>query len=169
MRTSRPPSQAEEDRLTLALEPMHAYSIVERGAPSETDPRLWLLVAAAVVITIGAAAVGTGLAAADGRADLSTLAAVGASPTVRRGLSVSQSGVIAGLGSGLGVAAGLGTAIAVISALNLRFVDEWPGPQPLPLVVPWLSLLIALVITPAVAIGGAGLLTRSRLPIERRL
>jgi putative ABC transport system permease protein len=167
--TSRMPSQAEEDRLALALEPLSSYSNVERGAPSETDPRLWLLIGAAVTITIGAAAVGTGLAAADGRADLSTLAAVGASPTVRRGLSVSQSGVIAGLGSGLGVIAGLGAAIAVISALNLRFVDQWPGADPLPLVVPWVSLLIALVITPAVAVGGAGLLTRSRLPIERRL
>jgi putative ABC transport system permease protein len=167
--TSRLPTQAEEDRLALALEPLGAYSNVERGAPSETDPRLWLLVAAAVAITIGAAGVGTGLAAADGRADLSTLAAVGASPTVRRGLSISQSGVIAVLGSGLGVAAGLGAAIAVISSLNLRFADQWPGGDPLPLVVPWLSLLIALVITPAVAIGGAGLLTRSRLPIERRL
>jgi putative ABC transport system permease protein len=167
--TSRMPSQAEEDRLALALEPLASYSNVERGAPTETDPRLWLLIAAAVTITIGAAAVGTGLAAADGRADLSTLAAVGASPTVRRGLSVSQSGVIAGLGSGLGVIAGLGAAIAVISALNLRFADQWPGGDPLPLVVPWVSLLIALVITPVVAVGGAGLLTRSRLPIERRL
>lgn len=167
--TSRMPSQAEEDRLAGALEPLRAYAAVERGAPSDTDPRLWLLVAAAVAITIGAAGVGTGLAAADGRADLSTLAAVGASPTVRRGLSISQSGVIAVLGSLLGVAAGLGAAIAVISSLNLRFVDQWPGSQPLPLVVPWLSLLVALVITPAVAIAGAGLLTRSRLPIERRL
>jgi putative ABC transport system permease protein len=167
--TSRMPTQGEEDKLAAALEPINAYSSVERGASTETDPRLWLLVAAAVAITIGAAGVGTGLAAADGRADLSTLAAVGASPRVRRGLSLSQSGVIAVLGSTLGTAAGLGAALAVITALNVQFADQWPGGGPLPIVVPWLSLLIALVIAPAVAIGGAGLLTRSRLPIERRI
>jgi putative ABC transport system permease protein len=122
------------------LQPLHGYGYVEQGPARDTDARLWLLTAAAVAITIGAAAVGTGLAAADGRADLSTLAAVGASPRMRRGLSVSQSGVIALLGSGLGVLAGLGTAIAVISALNQRYADMWPGPGALPIVVPWLTL-----------------------------
>jgi len=152
-----------------ALQALHLSGYVELGPSDGTDRRLWLLTAAAVAITIGAAAVGTGLAAADGRADLSTLAAVGASPRVRRGLSVSQSGVIALLGSGLGVLAGLGTAIAAISALNQRYAEMWPGPGALPIVVPWLTLAIALVGAPAVAIAGAGLLTRSRLPIERRL
>ena len=76
---------------------------VERG-PFEGDT-LFLTVLAIVagVITLGAAAIATGLAAADSRADLGTLAAVGASPGVRRALSLSQSGVIAGLGSLLGV------------------------------------------------------------------
>ncbi len=118
---------------------------------------------------MSAAAIGTGLAAADGRADLSTLAAVGASPRLRRGLSLSQSGVIAGLGSLLGALAGLGAAIAVLMALNQRYVDVWPGPPLLPIAVPWLNLVMALVVVPFVAILGAGLLTRSRLPIERRL
>jgi putative ABC transport system permease protein len=167
--TTRMPTQAEADSLAAVLQPLHGYGYVEQGPARDTDPRLWLLTAAAVAITIGAAAVGTGLAAADGRADLSTLAAVGASPRMRRGLSVSQSGVIALLGSGLGVLAGLGTAIAVISALNQRYADMWPGPGALPIVVPWLTLGIALVGAPSVAIAGAGLLTRSRLPIERRL
>jgi len=167
--TTRMPTQAEADSLAAVLQPLHGYGYVEQGPARDTDARLWLLTAAAVAITIGAAAVGTGLAAADGRADLSTLAAVGASPRMRRGLSVSQSGVIALLGSGLGVLAGLGTAIAVISALNQRYADMWPGPGALPIVVPWLTLGIALVGAPAVAIAGAGLLTRSRLPIERRL
>jgi putative ABC transport system permease protein len=34
--------------------------------------------------------------------------------------------------------------------------------------VPWLSLAVALLVVPGIAILGAGLLTRSRLPIERR-
>jgi putative ABC transport system permease protein len=163
------PTTAEEDRTNDVMQAVSAYPYIERGVSNETDPRLWILIVAAVAITIGAAAVGTGLAAADGRADLSTLAAVGASPSVRRGLSLSQSGVITVLGSVLGTAVGLGTAIAVITSLNQRYIEFWPGPEPLPVVVPWVSLAIALIGAPAVAILGAGLLTRSRLPIERRL
>jgi putative ABC transport system permease protein len=119
-------------------------------------------------VTLGAAGIATGLAAADGRRDLSTLAAVGASPRVRRALSLSQSGVIAGLGSVLGVLAGLGAAFAVLSALNQTWADRWPAPRPYPLTVPWQALGIMLAV-PLVAMLGAGLLTRSRLPIERRL
>ena len=121
------------------------------------------------VITLGAAAIATGLAAAEGRADLSTLAAVGASPRVRRALSLSQSGVIAGLGSLLGVIAGLGAATAVLFALNRAYADLWPAPAPYPIAVPWLNLGVALLVVPLIAMLGAGLLTPSRLPIERRL
>jgi putative ABC transport system permease protein len=97
------------------------------------------------------------------------LVAVGASPRVRRGLSLSQSGVIAGLGSLLGTAAGLGGSIAVLVALNRGYADLWPAPTPYPIAVPWLNVGIAVLVVPLVAMLGAGLLTRSRLPIERRL
>jgi putative ABC transport system permease protein len=129
---------------------------------------LLLLIGAAALITIGAAAIGTGLAAADGRADLSTLAAVGASPRLRRALSVSQSWVIAGLGSLLGALVGIGAAFAVIEGNNQQdWRRLWPG-SPVEPVMPWLTLGIVLVAVPLVAILGAGLLTRSRLPVERR-
>jgi putative ABC transport system permease protein len=87
---------------------------------------------------------------------------------VRRALSLSQSGVIAGLGSLLGAVAGLGTATAVLVALNRGYADVWPAPAPYPIAVPWLNLVVALLVVPLVAMLGAGLLTRSRLPIERR-
>jgi putative ABC transport system permease protein len=166
--TSRMPTVAEQDHLSAMLMRGQAYAQVERGPRLEFDPRLWILIAASALITLAAAAIGTGLAAADGRADLSTLAAVGASPRVRRGLSLSQSGVIAGLGSVLGAAAGLGAAVAVLSALNFQWNDVWPGPALMPLQIPWLSLAMSLLVIPAIAMLGAGLLTRSRLPIERR-
>lgn len=167
--TSRMPTQAEMDALNARLARGHAYAWLEKGPPVEFDPRLLILIAAAALITVTAAGFGTGLAAADGRADLSTLAAVGASPRVRRVLSLSQSGVIAGLGSLLGAIAGMGAALAVLTALNHQWADVWPGPDPMPIRIPWLSLAIALLIVPAISVLGAGLLTRSRLPIERRL
>jgi putative ABC transport system permease protein len=77
--------------------------------------------------------------------------------------------VIAGLGSVLGAAAGLGAAVAVLFALNRGAADVWPAPTPYPVAIPWLNVAVALLVVPLVAMLGAGLLTRSRLPIERRL
>jgi putative ABC transport system permease protein len=171
--TSRVPTVAEADRLQAVLGARFDNRLgvyVERGPePDPTTRSLLLLAAVAGIITLGAAAIATGLATADGRADLATLAAVGASPRVRRGLSLSQSGVIAGLGSLLGTAAGLGGSIAVLVALNRGLAEIWPAPTPYPVVVPWRNVGIALLVVPLVAMLGAGLLTRSRLPIERRL
>jgi putative ABC transport system permease protein len=168
--TSRMPSQAEQDRLRAQISALSdAYQVnVERGPRTSADSMALILALAAAAIALGAAAIATGLAAADGRADLATLAAVGAAPRVRRVLSLSQSGVIAGLGSLLGSVAGLGAAFAVLVALNRPWADKWPAPSPYPLVVPWLNLGIALLAVPAIAMLSAGLLTRSRLPIERR-
>ena len=129
--TSRVPTVAEEDRLRAALGSQldKGSGCVERG-PQAGAPGLVVLAVVAGVITLGAAAIATGLAAAEGRADLGTLAAVGASPRVRRALSLSQSGVIAGLGSLLGAIAGLGAATAVLFALNRAYASLWPAPAP---------------------------------------
>ena len=169
--TSRVPTIAEEDRLRAALGSQLDKGLgmyVERG-PQAGAPGLVMLAVVAGVITLGAAAIATGLAAAEGRGDLSTLAAVGASPRVRRALSLSQSGVIAGLGSLLGAIAGLGAATAVLFALNRAYAGLWPAPAPYPIAVPWLNLGVALLVVPLISMLGAGLLTPSRLPIERRL
>jgi putative ABC transport system permease protein len=169
--TNRMPSRAEQDKLAAGLRDLDPglQSMVETGPPaSSDDPTLLILAAAAGLITLGAASIATGLAAAEGRADLSTLAAVGASPGVRRRLSLSQSGVIAGLGSVLGVLAGLGASAAVLYAFNQASAELWPSyERPYPIGVPWDSLAVVLVV-PLLAMLGAGLLTRSRLPIERR-
>jgi len=165
--TTRMPTQEEQDRLAAALTG-NANVLVIRG-PYTDDLFLLVLAIVAGVITIAAAAIATGLAAAEGRADLGTLAAVGASPGVRRLLTLSQTGVIAGLGSVLGVLAGVGASTAVLFALNRRSVDIWPEPALYPIHVPWLNVLVALVGVPLIAMLGTGLLTRARLPIERRL
>jgi putative ABC transport system permease protein len=77
--------------------------------------------------------------------------------------------VIAGLGSLLGAIAGLDGSVAVLLALNRGYADIWPAPTPYPVTLPWLNVGIALLVVPVVAMLGTGLLTRSRLPIERRL
>jgi putative ABC transport system permease protein len=168
--TSRMSTEAEIDKLNAMVPSLgdqwHA-SVHQRGQ-HKAKIELIILAIVAGVITLGAASIATGLAAADGKADLATLAAVGASPGVRRILSLSQTGLIAGLGSAVGVAAGFGAAAAMIAGRNAANADRWPAGEYMPIVVPWLNVAIALVLVPAVAMLGAGLLTRSRLPIERR-
>lgn len=165
--SSRIPTTAEQDRLQAALSGAFAY--VERGpGPDPNSRNLLMLTIIASLITFGAAAIATGLAAVDGRPDLATLAAVGGSPRMRRLLTFSQAGVIAGLGSLLGAAAGVGASLAMLFAVNRGFDNLWPQPTPYPFIVPWGNVAIAVLVVPLIAMLGAGLLTRSRLPIERR-
>ncbi|WP_328424637.1 ABC transporter permease [Micromonospora sp. NBC_00389] len=168
--TPAPPDENRQERFTGALRSFGAFSLsVEQGAaPRDVSPLLLLLAAAAGLITVGAAGIATALAAAEGRAELSTLAAVGAAPAVRRLLAICQAGVIAGLGSVLGIVAGLGTAAIVLFSVNRQYATSWPVSEPYPFLVPWPALGV-LVLVPMVAMLGAGLFTRARLPIERRL
>jgi putative ABC transport system permease protein len=169
--TTRMPSTSEQDALRAAVADLSAPYYIEVEHEPDFDDQLTalLLAVAAGVIALGAAAIATGLSAVDGRANLATLASVGASPGLRRRLSLSQSGVIAGLGSLLGAGVGAAAGIAVLASMNRDHHGRWPAEVDYPISMPWLSLLIAVVVAPAVAMLGAGLLTRSRLPIERRL
>lgn len=168
--TSAEPDQADVDAVNAALAalPGRLSLYVEKGDPFDDDTTAIGLAIVAALIALGATAVATGLAAADSRGDLSTLAAVGAGPGVRRVLSLSQSGVIAGLGSLLGAVAGLAAGYVILSAFNRSRADMYPVELPYPMVVPWWGLAV-LVVVPVVAMLGAGVLTRARLPIERRL
>lgn len=165
-----PKVSAPEDRLCATLLTISAesarYAIIERGPRTPTDPRLLIAAVVAGLITLGATGIATGLAAADGRSDLTTLAAVGAAPSLRRRLSLAQAGVIAGIGSLLGAVAGGTASPAVLYADNQATVDTFPVVTPYPLAIAWSNVLPALAV-PLVAMAGAGLLTRSRLPTER--
>lgn len=168
--TTGPPTAEQRERLADELTEVVPLSVQMATAapPYDQRPLLLLLAVASGIITLGAAAVATGLAAAEGRRDLSTLAAVGADPRVRRVLSLCQAGVIAVLGSTLGVVAGLGSAVVILASLNQRYAQSWPAQPSYPVTVPGLTMAV-LVVVPLVAMAGAALLTRSRLPIERRL
>ncbi|MEV2240507.1 ABC transporter permease [Micromonospora sp. NPDC049891] len=170
LHVQQPPDEQRQDELDVALRPLGSGGIaVEQNRDhDDTRPLLLLLAAVSAAVTVGAAGIATGLAAAEGRGDLSTLAAVGAGPGVRRLLSLCQAGLIAVLGSTLGIVAGLASALIVLAFTNQRYADRWPIEPPYPLVMPWLTLGV-LVAVPIVAMLGAALFTRSRLPVERRL
>ncbi|MET8232309.1 FtsX-like permease family protein [Micromonospora sp. NPDC005298] len=168
--TSSPPSGERQERFAAAVRPFGSVTLLveDGGGRGDISPLLLLLAAAAGLITVGAAGMATALAAAEGRAELTTLAAVGAAPAVRRMLAICQAGVISGLGSVLGIVAGVGTAAIVLFSVNRQYATAWPAPVPYPYLVPW-PVLGVLVLVPLVAMLGAGLFTRARLPIERRL
>jgi putative ABC transport system permease protein len=155
----RLPTTDEEDsaRQSLRDAGLGAELTVERGYRSDYGLGLLALVAGAALVTLGAAGIATGLAQADARADHATLAAVGATPRLRRTLAAGQALAVAGLGSLLGVVAGLVPGLAFIGAVDA-----------LEVAVPWATLAELLVGIPLVAAGSAWLLTRSRLPLERR-
>lgn len=83
---------------------------------------------------------------------------MGATPGLRRTLAAAQALAVAGLGTLLGVLAGLVPGLAFIGAV-----------ESLQVAVPWLTLVEVLVGIPLVAAVCAWLLTRSRLPLERRV
>lgn len=169
----RAPTHKEEQaaRGAVALLGASSYLVVERGYQSRYDVGLLALVIGAGIITLGSAAIATALSNEDGHGDLSTLAAVGASPRVRRLLSMSRSGVIAGLGTALGVAAGFVPAVGLVLAQRrldrMASISIPSGLAARPLVVPWSNLAITVLLVPAIAVAVAGLFSRSRLPVER--
>ncbi|HJQ44167.1 MAG TPA: hypothetical protein VJ831_13850 [Jatrophihabitantaceae bacterium] len=146
---------------------------IEKGWHDPAGWALWAMIGVAAAIALGAALIATALANTDGREDLVTLAAVGASPRTRRLMSMSRAGVVAGLGCLIGVAAGFVPAYAWVRgdraalAENSRGIPDAIRGTSLHLVVPWTPIVLALVGVPIVAAAVAGMFTRSRLPSER--
>ncbi|WP_407342181.1 FtsX-like permease family protein [Pengzhenrongella phosphoraccumulans] len=167
--TSRIPTQREQDLTarTLSTAAPAAYLNVERGFTDQQPLVLWVLLAAAVVVGLGATGLSVALAAAESRPDLATLSAVGASPTVRRRVAAAQAGVIAIGGVGLGGLTGLLLGWVLVLAERYRYdnrVDlDWQ------VIVPWPAIAAIVVGVPVLAIAGSYLLTRSQLPIGRRI
>jgi len=154
-----PPSDDVEEEVSAALADIGEEQRfqVERGYRDNYGLGLLALLAASALVTLGAAGVATGLAQADARADLATLAAIGAAPRLRRRLTAFQAGVIAGLGALLGTVSGFVPVLAYLEADSaMRFVP------------PWANLAAIVLVVPAVAALAAFCLTRSRLPLARR-
>ncbi|MFB8238960.1 FtsX-like permease family protein [Kitasatospora purpeofusca] len=168
------PADAAEQRARAALAKLSdgIEFEVERGYRSPGDLISLGLTAFAGLVALGAAGIATGLAAADSQRDLTTLAAVGAAPRIRRTLSGFQCGVIAAMGALLGAVAG------IVPAVALRKVEAatsgYPGMSLQEetakgiVVFPWLNIGVTVVVLPLLAVALAALLTRSRISLLRR-
>jgi putative ABC transport system permease protein len=163
-----PVTPAEETRLKEAIAAVAGESSVsvERGWSDDLwVARLLLLVVGGVLVLV-ATLTATGLAVADARPDLATLAAIGAAPRTRRFMAMGSAAVIGVFGSVLGVLAGLAPGIAV--AYPLTSADYGSGAHPL-VVVPWDLLAAVAVGVPLLAVVVTGLAVRSRLPMVSRI
>ncbi|MFD0261720.1 FtsX-like permease family protein [Kitasatospora indigofera] len=169
------PGAADEQRATAAVTAHGpgAKLSVERGyASTYGDATMLGLAIAASAVAIAAAGIATGLAAADSRGDLATLAAVGAGPGIRRRLSGFQCAAVAALGAVLGALAGFVPAAAVQRVENLGAVPRVDAAGislgTHPLVVPWPYLAALVAGLPLLAWLVAAGLTRSRVALTRR-
>ncbi|MFE2650241.1 FtsX-like permease family protein [Streptomyces sp. NPDC059346] len=139
---------------------------------TEDDTILLILALFAGVVTLGAAAITTGLSKADAEADLTTLSAVGAPPGLRRSLSGFQCLVVALTGVLLGTAAGLVPAIALrLTDLRAALAEMRADPMQsayTPIVMPWETVGLLALAVPVLAGLLAAALTGSRQRLTRR-
>ncbi|MFB6725106.1 FtsX-like permease family protein [Kribbella sp. NPDC056345] len=132
--------------------------VVEKGYQDPTRRLLIGVIVAAAVVTLLGVAISVSLSAAEGRADLATLAAIGAPPRRRRSLAAAQAWVLGQLGCVLGVGVGALYGYTAHAAFG--------SPT---FAVPWLSLATIVIVVPLFAGLIAWALTRSRLPMVARI
>ena len=170
-----PISTSTQDRLDESLRgitpDVDVYT--ERGFVQSFALPLVGLASVAVLIVLVGTLTATGLALADSRPDLTTLAAVGAKPRTRRVMAAAQALVIGLLGALTGVAVGVVPGVAAAYPLTtnrlVASTGQYASGQPPIIAIPWLLLLGVGLAVPAVAAVAAGLGVRSRLPLTRRL
>lgn len=152
---------ATRDQIDAAIDAAEkAGAGVSYERPDESGPgaEALALVAGAALVTLVGVGIAVALSAVEGRADLATLAAVGAPPRRRRALAGAQALLVGGLGTLLGVALGMYFAVLL-----------WPAIGVPDFIVPWGNLLLTGLAVPALAVAVAVIFTPSRLPVARRL
>ena len=148
---------AQIDDAMTAIEDHGAYYGLDTGPSNPSRALLVIAAIAAGFVTLVGVAISVALSAAEGRADLATLAAVGAPPRRRRSLAAAQALLVGGLGCGLGLLLG------VFVSYTLRATIGAPS-----FVVPWPNLLTVGIVVPVVAVLIAAIFTPSRLPLTIR-
>jgi hypothetical protein len=132
-----------------------------RGTEDTTSLVLALAAGVTALLALLAALMATGLALADGRADLATLAAVGAPPRIRRTIAASSAGFVSLVGCTTGAFTGL-----IASRLLVPLFTKAQGSV---FVTPWMMLAVSIIAIPVVVSAIAWLLTRSRVTMTRRI
>ncbi|MEQ7128821.1 FtsX-like permease family protein [Actinopolymorpha sp. B11F2] len=135
---------------------------VERGFVETFTVQFLVLALVGGLIVVVGTATATALALDDARPDLATLAAVGASPGTRRRTAMGQASVIGLLGALFGLAVGIVPGVAVSYPLTAAVGGHV-------LDIPWTLLGLVAVGVPLLAVAGAGIFTRSRLPMVQRV
>ncbi len=135
-----------------------AYIELESGYHSRYSTALLAMLGAAAIATLAGTSIAVALAMAESRADMATMAAVGASPSRRRVHAMGQAAIVAGVGTGLGVALGVLVALATLL-----------GSERYPTSTPFRWLVAVLLVAPGLAVAVAGLVTRSRVTLTRRI
>jgi putative ABC transport system permease protein len=160
--TTRTPTKAEErafaDGLADRYPDADVWVQVERGYQSDNALVLSVLTGACAFVTLVGTAIAVALSAAEARSDHATLLAVGADPHRRRALAMAQAATVSLLGVGLGVVLGGIVGAAMLGADVER-----------PLLLPWATLSQIVIGIPLLGVLIAGLFTRSRLPMVRRM
>ncbi|WP_345579739.1 FtsX-like permease family protein [Nonomuraea rosea] len=135
----------------------------EEGYRNVPDPGLWSWLVGALVLVVGGTLAATGLAAADMRPERSTMMAIGAPPGTLRMVVAGQALYISGLGALVGLVAGTVTGVALSRPMTTHGAGD-----PATLAIPW-PFVIAVVVGLPVLATVAALITRTRLPLARRL
>ena len=145
------------DSAMIAAERFGAVADIEDGPENDLEVGLIVAALAAAFVTLVGVAISVALSAAEGRADLATLAAVGAPPRRRRALAAAQALLVGGIGCALGVAFG------AFVAFTARATTGSPD-----FAVPWANLGVTMLAVPLLAVVVAAVFTPSRLPLVRR-
>ncbi|WP_370617952.1 FtsX-like permease family protein [Mumia qirimensis] len=163
------PRQLHDTKAALRDLPGDQDVSTERGFQETFTVVLVLLLGAGGLAVLIGTLTATGLALADARADLATLAAVGAGPRTRRTVAAAQAVVLGTLGALMGVAVGFAPGLAATWPMT---VDRWgsgvetTGPV---VDIPWGVLAAIVFVVPLIAAAASALVVRSRLPLTRRL
>jgi putative ABC transport system permease protein len=144
-----------DDLTALAVRGIVAYS----GDPLTYQTRWQTLAALGLggLLTALVAGIAVALAAAEGRNDMATLAAIGASPTRRRMLGAGH-GLFLGL-----TGTALGPLIGLPAGLSLTQLDGLDGVQ-----LPWRAAGATVLLVPLVAALTGWVVTPTRLTLVRR-
>jgi putative ABC transport system permease protein len=171
--TSTPVDEAVEETVGAALGQLVDETIwpkftVVDYRDSESFYTMLAVAGLCALIALGSTAISTGLIIAEQRRDMTTLAAVGAAPGLRKRFAMWQTIVIALFGAALGTGAGLLGYALIREAMNRPLRVQYPFEVLYGWELPWPAFAIMLVAVPALAAAGALLFTRAKLPSEER-